>query len=102
MGIEHIAREPLTVSNHGVASADWRCVRYSCEKQRHTSQCGHWRRITNYGALHGLGRRCLSSIHDEVMRRIWGNLAEMSIDGYRTRVFLTPIGVLSTRCSRIW
>jgi hypothetical protein len=38
MGIEYIAREPLPVLNHGVASADGRCVRFMCEKQPHTSQ----------------------------------------------------------------
>jgi hypothetical protein len=38
MGIEYIAREPLPVSNHGVASADGRCVRFMCEEQPHTSQ----------------------------------------------------------------
>jgi hypothetical protein len=39
MAIEYIAREPLPVSNHCVASADGRCVRFMCEKQPHTSQC---------------------------------------------------------------
>ena len=41
MGIEYIAREPLLFSNHGVASADGRCVRFMCEKQPHTSQRDH-------------------------------------------------------------
>ncbi|HTB66190.1 MAG TPA: hypothetical protein VK727_08180 [Steroidobacteraceae bacterium] len=38
---EHIALERLILLNHRVAAADVRCVRFSCETPRHTSQCGH-------------------------------------------------------------
>jgi hypothetical protein len=38
MGIEYIAGVRLVDTIHGVASEDRRCVRFSCEKRRHTSQ----------------------------------------------------------------
>ena len=38
MGIEYTARAPLTVSNHGVASTDDRCVRFSRAKHCHSGQ----------------------------------------------------------------
>ena len=38
MGIEYIAREPPTFSNHGVTSAGGRRVRFVCEKPPDSSQ----------------------------------------------------------------
>jgi Arc/MetJ family transcription regulator len=45
MGIEYIALTPLSVSNHRVTAADQRCVRFWCEKPRHTSQLQPWHRF---------------------------------------------------------